>query len=82
MERSVLIVDCNRASMFFPQELTRDTLDPYYDSPVILGHAFHSGTPPPGEHTLMAYQTSAGGPVETVTVTPGAPIGPVCIVVP
>ncbi|MCZ4590530.1 hypothetical protein O4328_44150 [Rhodococcus opacus] len=59
-----------------------DTLDPYYDSPVILGHAFHSGTPPPGEHTLMAYQTSAGGPVETVTVTPGAPIGPVCIIVP
>ncbi|WP_155773106.1 hypothetical protein [Rhodococcus opacus] len=38
------IVDCNRASMFFPQELTRATLDPYYDSPVILGHVFHSGT--------------------------------------
>jgi fermentation-respiration switch protein FrsA (DUF1100 family) len=56
---------------------------PYYNSPVLLGHAFSLWTPTaPGEHTLMAYQTSAGGPVETVTVTPGTPIGPVCLVAP
>ncbi|WP_241962403.1 hypothetical protein [Rhodococcus opacus] len=80
-ERSVSIVDYNRASTFFPQELIWDTIDPYYNSPVVLGHAFSLWTPTaPGEHTLMAYQTSAGGPVETVTVTPGTPIGPVCIV--
>ncbi|MDV7347686.1 hypothetical protein [Rhodococcus oxybenzonivorans] len=76
IERSVSIVDYNRASTFFPQELIWDTIDPYYNSPVILGHAFSLWTSTaPGEHTLMAYQTSAGGPVETVTVTPGTPIG-------
>ncbi|OUS97263.1 hypothetical protein CA951_02640 [Rhodococcus sp. NCIMB 12038] len=82
-ERSVSIVDYNRDSTLFPQELIWDTIDPYYNSPVILGHAFSLWTPTaPGEHTLMAYQTSAGGPVETVTVTPDTPIGPVCIVAP
>ncbi len=33
----------------------------------------------PGEHSLMAYQTSAGGPIETVTVNPGVLLGPGCI---
>lgn len=82
-EPGVGIVDFNRASTFFPQELMWDTIDPYYSSPVILGHAFTLWTPTaPGEHSLMAYQTSAGGPIETVTVNPGVPIGPGCIVAP
>ncbi|MFE4499821.1 hypothetical protein ACFRFQ_08140 [Rhodococcus sp. NPDC056743] len=82
-ERGVSIVDFNRASTFFPQELIWDTINPYYVSPVIFGHAVTLWTPTaPGEHSLMAYQTSAGGPIETVTVNPGVPLGPGCIVAP
>lgn len=83
VEPGVSIGDYNRASTMFPQELIWDTIDPYYVAPVVLGHAFTLWTPTaPGEHSLMAYQTSAGGPVETVTVNPGIPIGPGCIVAP
>ncbi|MCQ4121559.1 hypothetical protein [Rhodococcus tibetensis] len=82
-EAGVSIVDYTGASTMFPQELIWDTVDPYYNSPVALGHAFTLWTPTePGEHSLMAYQTSAGGPIETVTVNPGTPIGPGCIVAP
>jgi hypothetical protein len=82
-EPGVGIADLNRASTFFPHELIWDTVDPYYVPPVVLGHAFSLWTPTaPGEHTLMAYQTSAGGPVEAVSVNPGTPIGPGCIVAP
>lgn len=82
-EPGVSIVDFNRASTFFPQDLVWDTINPYYVSPVILGHAFTLWTPTaPGEHSLMAYQTSAGGPIETVTVNRGVPVGPGCIVAP
>ncbi|MDH6282410.1 hypothetical protein [Prescottella agglutinans] len=52
-------------------------------TPVVFDHALALWTPTaPGEHAIMAYQTSAGGPVETVTVNPGVPIGPACIVAP
>ncbi|MGW6376035.1 hypothetical protein ACWFRB_08215 [Rhodococcus sp. NPDC055112] len=82
-EAGVGIADLNRASTFFPTELIWDTVDPYYVPTVVLGHAFSLWTPTaPGEHTLMAYQTSAGGPIETVTVNPGTPIGPGCVVAP
>ncbi|WP_137726311.1 hypothetical protein [Prescottella subtropica] len=82
-ERGVSIVDYNKASTMFPQELIWDTVNPYYVTPVVSGHAFTLWTPTvPGEHRLMAYQTSAGGPIATVTVNPGTPIGPGCIVAP
>ncbi|WP_430335305.1 hypothetical protein [Rhodococcus sp. ACT016] len=82
-ESGVSIGDFNRASTMFPQELIWHTVDPYYVTPVVLGHAFALWTPTAaGEHSLMAYQTSAGGPIETVTVNPGVPIGPACIVAP
>ncbi|MDH6679014.1 hypothetical protein M2284_003230 [Rhodococcus sp. LBL1] len=56
---------------------------PYWVTPVVFDHALALWTPTaPGEHAIMAYQTSAGGPVETVTVNPGVPIGPACIVAP
>ena len=64
-EPNVSIVDMNRASTMFPQELIWDTVNPYFTLPVVLGHAVTLWTPTaPGEHSLMAYQTSAGGPVE------------------
>jgi hypothetical protein len=82
-EPGVSIVDLSLASTFFPEELIWDNANPYYVPPVVLGHAFSLWTPTaPGEHALMAYQTSAGGPIETVTVNPGTPIGPGCIVAP
>lgn len=57
--------------------------DGYWSSPVILGHKVSLWTPMrTGEHSLMAYETSAGGPTATVTVNPATPIGPVCIVAP
>ncbi|MDJ0396552.1 hypothetical protein QMK17_24940 [Rhodococcus sp. G-MC3] len=57
--------------------------DPYWSSPVVLGHKVTLWTPTtPGEHSLMAYQTSAGGPIETVTVNPATPLGPICLVAP
>ena len=57
--------------------------DGYWSSPVIRGHKVTLWTPTRiGEHTLMAYETSAGGPTATVTVNPATPIGPVCIVAP
>ncbi|MFE3291292.1 hypothetical protein [Rhodococcus sp. NPDC059234] len=83
VEAGVSIVDLNRASTLFPQELIWDIADPYYVTPVVLGHAFTLWTPTaPGEHSLMAYQTSAGGPVNSVTVNPGTQIGPGCVVEP
>lgn len=57
--------------------------DPYYSTPTIFGHKVTLWTPlTPGEHSLMAYQTSAGGPVATVTVNPATSLGPVCLVAP
>ncbi|MFE5876851.1 hypothetical protein ACFQ6H_16410 [Rhodococcus sp. NPDC056506] len=83
VEPNVSIVDMNRASTMFPQELIWDTVNPYFTLPVVLGHAVTLWTPTaPGEHSLMAYQTSAGGPVATVMVNPATPIGPGCIVAP
>jgi hypothetical protein len=83
VEAGVSFVDYNLASTFFPADVIWNTVNPYYVSPVMLGHAFSLWTPTaPGEHTLMAYQTSAGGPTATVTVNPGVPIGPGCIVAP
>lgn len=82
-ESNVSIVDLNRASTMFPQELIWDTVNPYFTLPVVLGHAVTLWTPTtPGEHSLMAYQTSAGGPVTTVDVNPATPIGPGCVVAP
>ena len=82
-ESGVGIVDLNQASTLFPQELIWDYIDPYYTSPVIFDHAFSLWTPHlPGEHAVMAFQTSAGGPVETVMVKSGTPIGPGCLVAP
>ena len=57
--------------------------DGYWCSPVILGHKISLWTPTtPGEHSLMAYETSAGGPIATVTVNPATPVGPICLVAP
>lgn len=57
--------------------------DGYFSTPVILGHKITLWTPlTPGEHSLMAYQTSAGGPIATVTVNPATPVGPLCLVAP
>lgn len=57
--------------------------DPYFSTPAILGHKVTLWTPlTAGEHSLMAYQTSAGGPVATVTVNPAATLGPICLVSP
>ena len=57
--------------------------DPYWSSPVIAGYKVSLWTPTtPGEHSLMAYETSAGGPVATVTVNPATPVGPLCLVAP
>ncbi|MDV7246378.1 MULTISPECIES: hypothetical protein [Rhodococcus] len=87
-ERDVTFLDYNsetrgsfgpEIATFFPQNFVSD----YYVTPVVFDHALVLWTPTvPGEHNLMAYQTSAGGPVETVTVNPGTPIGPACIVAP
>ena len=66
----------------FPEELAWN-VDPYFSTPVVLGHKFTLWTPTaPGEHSLMAYETSAGGPIRTVTVNPATPLGPGCIVAP
>lgn len=82
-EKGVSIVDYNHASTFFPQNFAWDFISPYWVNPVVFDHAFTLWTPTaPGEHSVMAYQTSAGGPVETVTVNPATPIGPACIVAP
>lgn len=82
-QQGVSIVDYNRASVFFPQEFAWDFISPYWVNPVILGHAVTLWTPTaPGEHAIMAYQTSAGGPVEKVTVNPALPLGPLCFVAP
>ncbi|RRQ29242.1 hypothetical protein DK926_05005 [Rhodococcus sp. Eu-32] len=76
------IVDYTNESVMLPQELAWN-FDPYYSTPVILGHKVTLWTPTaPGSHSLMAYQTSAGGPVQTVTVNPAIPVGPGCIVAP
>jgi hypothetical protein len=76
------IVDYTNESIMFPQDLAWN-LDPYFSTPVILGHKVTLWTPTaPGEHSLMAYQTSAGGPVQTVAVNPPTPLGPGCIVAP
>lgn len=76
------IVDYTNESTMFPQDLAWN-IDPYYSTPVILGHKVTLWTPTaPGEHSLMAYQTSAGGPIQTVTVNPATPLGPGCIVAP
>ena len=57
--------------------------DPYFSTPAILGHKVTLWTPlTAGEHSLMAYQTSAGGPVATVTVNPATALGPICLVSP
>ncbi|MCJ0895046.1 hypothetical protein [Rhodococcus sp. ARC_M5] len=65
-----------------PEELAWN-VDPYFSTPVDLGHKFTLWTPTaPGEHSLMAYETSAGGPIRTVTVNPATPLGPGCIVAP
>ena len=57
--------------------------DGYWSSPVVLGHKVSLWTPTaPGVHSLMAYETSAGGPVATVTVNPAISVGPICLVAP
>ncbi|PTR22198.1 hypothetical protein C8K36_11268 [Rhodococcus sp. OK519] len=82
-DQGVGIVDYNRASTFFPHEFAWDHISPYWQNPVIFDHAFTFWTPTaPGEHAIMAYQTSAGGPVEKVTVNPAIPLGPLCLVAP
>lgn len=82
-EQGVSIVDYNRASRFFPQHFAWDHISPYWQNPVIFDHVFSLWTPTaPGEHAIMAYQTSAGGPVEKVAVNPALPLGPLCFVAP
>ncbi|BDE57458.1 hypothetical protein [Prescottella equi] len=82
-DKGVGIVDYNRASSFPLQEFAWDHISPYWQNPVIFDHAFMLWTPTaPGEHALMAYQTSAGGPVEKVMVNPALPLGPLCFVAP
>lgn len=57
--------------------------DGYWSSPVVFGHKATLWTPTsPGEHSLMAYQTSAGGPIATVSVNHATPLGPICLVAP
>lgn len=76
------IQDYTNESVMFPEELAWN-VDPYFSTPVVLGHKLTLWTPTaPGEHSLMAYETSAGGPVRTVTVNPATPLGPGCIVAP
>jgi hypothetical protein len=76
--RPVSFIDYNTASTFFPQNLF-----PYWLTPVVVDRAYVLWTPTaPGGHAIMAYQSSAGGPVENVTVDAGAPVGPSCIVNP
>ena len=65
---------------FLPQDYFYDRKRIYL-APVINRHAYALWTPTSvGTHTLTAYQTSAGGPQRTVTVRPGTPVGPACIV--
>ena len=45
-DADVLIVDYNRASTFFPEEVIWETIDPYYNAPVVLGHALSLWTRP------------------------------------
>ncbi|OZG29133.1 hypothetical protein BH683_010730 [Williamsia sp. 1138] len=79
----VSIVDYNQAATFFPTDLIWNAVDPYFVNPVIFDHAFTLWTPTaPGQHAIMAYQTSAGGPVEIVEVEPATPVGPACFLAP
>lgn len=56
--------------------------DPYFRIPAVLCQKITLWTPlTAGEHSLMAYQTSAGGPIATVTVNPATPLGPIYLVV-
>lgn len=67
----------------FPVEEFMWQFDPYFSTPTVLGHKVTLWTPlTPGEHSIMAYQTSAGGPIATVTVNPATPLGPLCLVAP
>lgn len=76
------IQDYTNESVMFPEELAWN-VDPYFSTPVVLGHKLTLWTPTaPGEHSLMAYETSAGGPVRTVTVNPATPLDPGCMVAP
>ncbi|MFC9923385.1 hypothetical protein [Rhodococcus sp. NPDC127527] len=60
----------------FPPDLPWN-IDPYYSTPVALGDKVTLWTPAaPGEHSLTADQTSACGPIQTVTVNPATPLGP------
>lgn len=70
-------------SLVMPIEEFMWQFDGYWYSPTILGHKFTLVTPTaPGEHSLMAYQTSAGGPIATIDVNPAVPVGPICLVAP
>jgi hypothetical protein len=72
-DAGVSFIDYNQAAAFFPTDIIWDAVDPYFVNPVIFDHAFTLWTPTaPGEHAIMAYQTSAGGPVEIVKVKPAA----------
>lgn len=76
----VSFYDLSGGAYIFPQDdfYARKQI---YVSPVLANRAFALWTPTrPGKHTLTAYQTSAGGPTRTVTVRPGTPIGPGCVI--
>ncbi len=76
----VSFADIGGKSRILPQNYFSDR-NQVYLAPVINRHAYALWTPTSrGKHTLMAYQTSAGGPKRTVTVRSGIPVGPACIV--
>lgn len=76
----VSFYDLSGGSYLFPQDdfYARKQI---YVSPVLADRSLALWTPTrPGKHRLTAYQTSAGGPIRTITVRPGTPIGPGCLV--
>lgn len=76
----VSFADVGGKGDFLPQDYFSDRKQIYL-APVINRHAYALWTPTSvGTHTLTAYQTSAGGPIRTVIVKPGIPVGPACIV--
>jgi hypothetical protein len=70
-EAGVSVVDYNQAAAFFPAEVIWDAGDPYFAT-----QSFPLWMPTaPAEHAIMAYQSSAGGPVEIVQVKAASLVG-------
>ena len=64
-------------------DFQKATILPSPLAPVLNGTATVGWIPrTPGDHRIVAYHTSAGGPDVTVPVGTGIPLGPACFVLP